>query len=268
MSTLIATRADDRAKNNRYLAWAAGLFIGIAVVALLTVVLPEDSVAAQVLLDRGGRFPYPFTVQNFMWLIFFSTFAELVVRIHSAGNDGRQTRAHLLPEDDETMLRSEDLAPFASRAREHLNSRNSFLQRLIVRVIWQFQSSLSVSQANEILTSSTDLIQHEIDMRYNMIRYFAWFIPTLGFIGTVIGIALALSTAGNPPDVGDSEALREWMQALTRDLGVAFNTTLVALMLSSVLVLLMHIAQEMEELALNKSAQYCLDNLINRLWTK
>jgi flagellar motor component MotA len=101
-----------------------------------------------------------------------------------------------------------------------------------------------------------------------MIRYFAWFIPTLGFIGTVIGIALALSTAGNPPDVGDSEALREWMQALTRDLGVAFNTTLVALMLSSVLVLLMHIAQEMEELALNKSAQYCLDNLINRLWTK
>ena len=222
-----------------------------------------------MLLDRNSRvLPYPFTIQNVMWIIFFASIAELCVRMFSAQKDKSQVRLQLLPEDDDTMLRAQDLAPFAARAREQLNIRNSFLQRLIVRVIWQFQSSLSVSQANEILPSSTDLIQHEIDMRYNIIRYFAWLIPTLGFIGTVMGIGLALETAGQPPSLDDTEELRQWMMTLTSDLGVAFNTTLVALLLSAVIVFLMHIAQEMEEMALNRSAQYCLDNLINRLWQK
>ena len=130
------------------------------------------------------------------------------------------------------------------------------------------QSSRSVDQANALLNSSLELFQHEIDLKYNMLRYMVWLIPTLGFIGTVIGIALALGEAGNMPNMEESDALGAWMKSLTGSLALAFNTTLVALLLSAVLVFLMHIAQGREETALNRAGQYCLDNLINRLYEK
>jgi hypothetical protein len=51
----------------------------------------------------------------------------------------------------------------------------------------------------------------------------------------------------------------------TSEMSVAFNGTFIALLLSAALVFIMHIAQQKEERALNASAQYCLDQLINRL---
>jgi hypothetical protein len=48
-------------------------------------------------------------------------------------------------------------------------------------------------------------------------------------------------------------------------MSIAFNGTFIALLLSAVLVYIMHLAQQREEKALNNSAQYCLDKLINRL---
>ena len=67
--------------------------------------------------------------------------------------------------------------------------------------------------------------------------------PTLGFIGTVVGIALALREAGNMPNLSQADALGGWMKSLTGSLALAFNTTLLALALSAVLVFLTHLAQ-------------------------
>jgi biopolymer transport protein ExbB/TolQ len=54
---------------------------------------------------------------------------------------------------------------------------------------------------------------------------------------------------------------------VTERLGVAFATTLVALVQASILVFIQNIVQGREESALNKAGQYCLDNLINRLYS-
>ena len=53
---------------------------------------------------------------------------------------------------------------------------------------------------------------------------------------------------------------------VTAKLAVAFYTTLVALVMSSVLVFLMHIIQGREEMLLVRISQYCLNNFINRLY--
>lgn len=253
----------------RFAVLGLSILAGLAFIALLSVLLPADSWLAMVLTDRASlKFTYPFTIQNLMWILFFIGLGELAIRSLRAGRDMGMVSRRLLPEDDETMLRAQDLAPYAARAKQTLDKHDAFLQRLIVRIIWQFQSSRSVAQSTEILNASIELFQHEIDLRYNMVRYVTWLIPTLGFIGTVIGIAFALETAADPPDVSDAGALKPWMQELTTNLGVAFYTTLVALVQSAMLVFIMHIAQEREELALNRASQYCLDNLINRLYEK
>ena len=244
---------------------AGTVFVGVMSLALAPE--PDKIDAGGILLDRSSPI-YPFTIQNLMWLLFFVGLSDILVRFVRGGRELRQMRLHLLPEDDETMLRAQDLGDIYTRARPPPFAETNFLQRLIMRVILQFQSSRSVDQANALLNSSLELFQHEIDLKYNMMRYMVWLIPTLGFIGTVIGIALALGEAGNMPDTSDQSALTDWMKALTGSLALAFNTTLLALLLSAVLVFLMHVAQGREESALNRSGQYCLDNLINRLYEK
>ena len=149
----------------------------------------------------------------------------------------------------------------ARRTRPDSPSHDRFLPRLIHRVVTQFQTTRSVDQANALLNSSLELFLHEIDLRYSMVRYVIWVIPALGFIGTVMGISLALAYAG-AADLQDPLLLA----GLTKQLAVAFDTTLLALVLSAVLVLAQHLVQAYEERSLNQAGQYCLDNLINRLY--
>jgi biopolymer transport protein ExbB/TolQ len=242
----------------------AALAGSLAAIYLMDRYLPET--LAVLLIDRN-RETYPFTVQNVMWIVFAVGLAELVVRQRDAAAERRQLRAGWLPEDETTILQGPELRriyaatrPVGSAAKER--SRR-FLPRLIQRVVTQFQTNESIDQANAVLNSSMDLFMHEIDLRYSMVRYVVWVIPTLGFIGTVIGISLALAFAGQA-DLQDPMLLAE----LTTRLAVAFNTTLLALVMSAILVLIQHLVQAYEEQALNAAGQYCLDNLINRLYVE
>lgn len=240
------------------------------VIAILSVSLPFEPgeiSAGSILLDLGSGL-YPFTIQNVMWVLFFIGLGELIVRFERGRGELQQLQRGLLPEDERTMLRAQDLVSIYEQVRPEPEAEQNFLERLILRVVLQFQGNRSVDQANSLLNSSLELLQHEIDLKYNMLRYLVWVIPTIGFIGTVVGIALAMGEAGNLPAIDQPDQFQPWMQTLTGRLSLAFNTTLLALLLSAVLVFLMHVAQQREESALNRSGQYCLDNLINRLYEK
>lgn len=243
----------------------AAVFVGI--LGMVLEAQAGEITVGSILLDRASAI-YPFTIQNVMWIVFAVGIGETTIRFVQGSRELRQLILGFLPEDQSTMLRAQDLADIYSRVRSDMNQAQPILQRLIIRVVLQFQAGRSVDQANSLLNSSLELLQHEIELKYTVLRYLVWVIPTLGFIGTVIGIALALGEAGTIPDLDQPGQLQPWMQALTGRLGLAFNTTLLALLLSAVLVLLMHVAQQREESALNRSGQYCLDNLINRLYEK
>ena len=238
------------------------LIAGLMTILLFHNILPDT--AAEILIDRD-RDSYPFTVQNVMWIVFFLGLGELVVRVRDAVAERAQVHEGYLPEDERTILQTPELRQIYNQARLLCGpggvAEGRFLPRLIQRVVLQFQTSRSIDQANSLLNSSLELCLHEIDLRYNMVRYVVWVIPTLGFIGTVVGISLALAYAGSV-DLQDPTLLAE----LTKRLAVAFNTTLLALVMSAVLVLIQHVVQAREEGVLNEVGQYCLDNLINRLY--
>lgn len=197
-------------------------------------------------------------IQGPMWIMFFFGVGELIIRYRWASREANELKKRHLPEDSDSLLRPKDLTePYKSA---HRSDNRLFLPRLVKRVILQFRKSNSIEQTSTILNSSLELYLHELDLRYNIIRYVVWLIPTLGFTGTVIGIANALAFAGG--SAVDPELL---LGPTTSLLGVAFYSTLIALLMSAILVFLMHIAQGKEESALNSSGQYCLDNLVNRL---
>ena len=103
-----------------------------------------------------------------------------------------------------------------------------------------------------------ELIGNRLDLRYSPIRYLAWLIPTIGFIGTVVGIALALH---------DMDPVAPDLEQVTRSLGMAFYTTILALFWSAILAFMIHFVQALEERSLNSAGHYTLRNLINRLYT-
>jgi len=252
-------------QQDRLVTLGISILICGAFITVLSVVL-TSGFAADFLLDRQTELgAYPFTIQNLMWIVFFIGLGELFLRYRDVSGESRQIQARLLPEDDSTMLRREDLKPVYKAIQETDAERKYFLQRLIGRCVLQFQTSHSIGQTNSLFNSSMELYQHEIELSYNMLRYIVWLIPTLGFIGTVVGIALALNFAGSNATSMEGQEL---LEALTGKLGIAFNTTLLALMQSAVLMFLLHIAQGREEWVLNHAGQYCLDNLINRLYEK
>jgi len=261
-----ASKATDARGRGR--GWRRPLILFLSVLAAVAVIWAMQALLpvswAVALLDVRQT-TYPFTVQTVQWVVFFLGLGELLVRAREAAAERAQLRLGYLPEDETTVLQAPDLRRIYARAREArtpgATGETRFLPRLIHRVVIQFQTSKSVDQANALLNSSLELYLHEIDLRYTLIRYVIWAIPALGFLGTVLGIALALDYAGNA-DMQDPQFLHN----LTERLAVAFNTTLVALCMSTVLVLVQHIVQAREERALNESGQYCLDNLINRLF--
>ncbi len=252
--------------NQRLIASGVSLITGIILIALLSIVFDNpDSQVGAFLLDRHTEnFPYPFTIQNIMWLMFCIGCGELWGRFNQSNLELEQLSKRHLPEDDSIMLRAQDLGSLYQKMRQMRGERTFFLQRLITRCILQFQGSQSVNQTNSLLNSSLELFQHELELKYTMLRYLVWLIPTLGFIGTVVGIAFALDYAASIENPQDPTLLAE----ITGRLGVAFYTTLLALIQSALLVFVLHIAQGREEMALNQSGQYCLDNLINRLYEK
>lgn len=232
---------------------ASFLFIGFLTLAL-------SGRAAVLIVDHPSvHFLYPFTIQNIMHVIFFVGLGELFVRWRIAIREKGFLDSQFLPEDDRTVLVSRDLGPIRRRVANLFDRENGFLPSLINLAILQFQSSSSVEQAAGVMNQQLELMGHRVDLRYGLVRFIAWVVPTLGFIGTVYSLGASLSSAGDTSKAFD-------LHEVARTLGVGFDCTMVALVESAILVFLLHLVQEQEESALNGAGDYTLRNLINRLY--
>jgi hypothetical protein len=245
---------------DRRVTMACALAIGVAVIALLTAVLPPDDRPAALILDRRSpHFPYPFTIQNAEHIFFFLALGELFVRWRVGKREKDFAHRGLLPEDPHTVLQAGDLSQLRHRVANQFDGEHGFLPSLIDLCILQFQSGRSIDQTVAVMSSSLELIEHRVDMRYGLVRYIAWLIPTLGFIGTVVGLGASLA---NVP--ADSSKIN--LSTIAHTLAVGFDCTMVALAESAILVYILHVVNEQEEKAVNLAGTYTLRNLINRLY--
>ena len=79
-------------------------------------------------------------------------------------------------------------------------------------------------------------------------------IPSVGFIGTVRGIGEALTKA--------DQAIKGNIQGVTDSLGLAFNSTLIALFLSIILMYFIHLLQSRQESLIIETEEYCRNQLL------
>ncbi|MEE9271855.1 MAG: MotA/TolQ/ExbB proton channel family protein [Robiginitomaculum sp.] len=249
--------------NNNSEFWKRIFVFLISIVATIVVIgiirVAGSPAVKEILLDSDASF-WPFTIQNIMWVAMFIGLGELFLRWSSASDEENQLKRGYLPTTGK-MLTPDVLAKIRKGIIGRRFGKQSFLPRMILRTIDQYTVSKKEDQAISVLNSSLELYMHEIDLRYSTMRYLTWLIPSLGFIGTVMGIMFALQYAGVP---ANAEA-EDFLYQVTDRLGVAFTTTLLALIMSAIIVLIQSLVQAKEERALNEAGQYCLDNLILRL---
>ena len=142
------------------------------------------------------------------------------------------------------------------------------LEEIFIKLSWASKDSLlaglqtfSVSKnIHEAASSSHLACDQEADRmesELSMIRYIIWAIPSIGFIGTVRGIGEALSQA--------HVAVEGDIAGMTASLGVAFNSTFVALVVSIFLMFFLHQLQLIQDLLVLDTHEYCNKNLLNKL---
>ncbi len=238
---------------------------GVAVIVAIVVIilcnqLPTGSMAASFLVNKVKGVDY-IAPQNFMWIAFFWGLGELFVRAHMLMLQKHELQLHLLPEKDDELLTAAHMpAVHSNVVRKKAEGQLGSMVKLLTS---QFQISRSVGMCSTVLTSEAELRSAAIDLGYNIVRYIVWMIPTLGFIGTVQGILMALNVAAETP-LDDPNLLSK----VIADMSTAFWTTLLALIMSCIIMWLMHLVQGREESYLNECSSYCLKNFINRLYDK
>lgn len=103
------------------------------------------------------------------------------------------------------------------------------------------------------------------DSSYSLSRVLIWAIPILGFIGTVQGLGGAVSGFSNfLSGAADLSQIKEAISNVTIGLGVAFDTTFLALMLVTFLMFPLSALQRREENLFVEIDIYLDDNVISR----
>lgn len=131
----------------------------------------------------------------------------------------------------------------------------SALSRSLFNCLRRFETSRDVAAAEAVVRSDSDAVVQDMDSSLSLARYVAWAVPSVGFIGTVRGIGQALSLADSPNN----------LPAIVGFLAVAFDTTLIALLLSIAIMLAMHLFQKHFEGYAAMLVRRCNDLLVSHL---
>ncbi len=123
--------------------------------------------------------------------------------------------------------------------------------------LWRYAGTRNVQNLSDAIESSVEALAVRQDAENSMIRYLIWAIPSIGFIGTVRGIGEALSLA--------DKALAGDIAGMTNSLGVAFNSTLVALLISLFLMFIFHQLQRLQDGQIVDIQAYCDQYLLSRI---
>ncbi len=172
-----------------------------------------------------------------------------------------------LPTDISEEISEKTVAKFIEHVKGlPVDPRESFLINRVLRGLEHFRILKSSSEVSNRLQSQSEIDATAIDSSYTMLKVFIWAIPILGFIGTVMGISESVgSFSGSMDAAEDISVLKDSLNGVTGGLATAFDTTLVALVMSMLVMFPSSSMQKSEEDLLNWVDEYCNENLLKRL---
>ncbi|MDA0823806.1 MAG: MotA/TolQ/ExbB proton channel family protein [Proteobacteria bacterium] len=247
------------------------LMVAIIVVHVLyiTIVRPEAAIVLEqqrllqeadktAEINRSGYVIIKDYEQESCFILALWATAIIGFKIRETMKEGRFLDQALLDVEDGTRILPEDSRQY-SRSIQALPAatREFLLPRVLLAALQRFGSTRDIQDVASVIKDVCETQADRLDSELSMMRYIVWAIPSIGFIGTVRGIGQALGQAHRAVE-GD-------IVGVTVSLGVAFNSTFIALVISLFIMFIMHQLQLMQERLVLDTQSYCDVNLMRHL---
>lgn len=247
-------------KNLRNLTLASGIALLITAICMIMLGLITKGNSPglyRFLLLLGGDVINGGYIQTVTYLAFFWAWFEVKEKLRVIARERKAFKMNLIPTNDKHVFMPMDINNLKFKLIEFERKEKYILSDLLKKACTKFRTSGSLSELIDIVSIQIEVSQEKSEGDQSIIRYLTWVIPSVGFVGTVIGISQALIVAND----GD-------MEKITMLLGVAFDTTLVALILSIIIMWFVHQLQEETDRFHSDLKEFVIDNLINKIETE
>lgn len=196
--------------------------------------------------------------QEACFILMLWALAIMGYKAYLVSREQRLLQQNLVPLAEGVSILPEDTREY-SRAVQALPRRlqRLLLPRALLTALHRFRSTRNIQDVSTVVHDVCDSESERLDSELAMVRYIAWAIPSIGFIGTVRGIGEALAQA--------HKAVEGDITGVTASLGVAFNSTFIALVLSIILMFALHQLQLVQERLVLDAEHYCDSKLISHL---
>ena len=249
----------------------SALVLALIIVHLVYVTVIRPNADALLIAEaQAAEAGEPYVQQGSLYLTLKdyeqeSCFVLMFWAIAIMGYKGRNTWRERGLLDEDIVKVSEGMSVLPEDTREYTRalqalpelSQSYLLPRALMAALQRFASTRNVRDVSEAVRAVCDSESDRLDTELSMVRYIAWAIPSIGFIGTVRGISAALGHA--------QEAVEGNIAGVTASLGVAFNSTFTALVISIIIMFLMHQLQLIQERLVLDAQTYCDQRLLRHL---
>ena len=240
-------------------ALTAGFYIGLCHVPKAV----RDITYIQMLLERGWT-PYA------MVFLFILAVCVMFIKWRKLAFQKKAFFLELIPPGQGFSLTSETALDVIAKLNSLVDEPKRFvLFNRIERALLNLKNVGNISDVSEMLRAQAENDESHADSSYGVLSGIVWVIPILGFIGTVTGLSGAIGGFGKVLSAdAPVESLRSGLAPVTANLGIAFDTTFVALVFAMVVQMLVTLLRKKEDRFLDECRDYAHVNVISRLRVK
>jgi cbb3-type cytochrome oxidase subunit 3 len=224
--------------------------------------IPGLSVVAHIYMRRTNQFAViPAT------FFFYGGLAILFLKAKKIQFQQRALQLAAVPPEPEFILTETTAATVLARIHALVDQpRHFILLNRLDRALSNFKNIGQVNDVSAILRAQAENDEDQVASSYTVVNGLVWAIPVLGFIGTVLGLSLAIGNFTQTLQAeGDMSLIRASLQNVTGGLATAFESTLVALTFTLILQLTITFQQKREMAFLDECNDYCHSHIISKL---
>lgn len=196
--------------------------------------------------------------QEACFILMIWAFSIMGYKAVMANRERKLLAQNLVPIAEGVRILPDDSREYSRQLQAMAETERSLLlPRTMLGALQRFGATRNVQDVSSATHTLVNSEAERLESELSMVRYIAWAIPSIGFIGTVRGIGAALGLAHRAVD-GD-------ISGVTDSLGVAFNSTFIALLISIVVMFLVHQLQLLQERLIFETEFYVDQNLIRHM---
>ena len=237
-----------------YLTKALTFSIGFTFLMSVGFHITDIVILKRLFVLFGGDFLNGGYIQLLTYIAFLWSLFEIFQMLKDIEKEKKAFKKKLLPTEERHLILPSQVNDIYLKAAELTQGKKTLLFEMIKKACLKFRATKSIPEMIEIISIQTEINKEIFESDQSNIKYLTWVIPSIGFVGTVLGISQALMIANS----GD-------MNLITATLGVAFDTTLISLILSIIVMWYYHrLTRETDYLHAHLKG-YVIENLINRI---